>query len=76
MNKNDRNRSALKNLALISQIGISMITPIILGLWIGGWIDKWLGTNSVFAIVFMLLGVGGAFVNLFKITGAFKDRRK
>lgn len=74
--KKDNKGSALKNLALISQIGISMITPILLGLWIGGWIDKWIGTSSVFAIAFMLLGVGGAFMNLFKITGTFKKRRK
>lgn len=75
--KNKRNdKSALKNLALISQIGISMIAPILLGLWIGGKIDKWLSTSSIFSIIFMLLGVGGAFMNLFKITGAFKDKRK
>lgn len=74
--KKNNNKSALGNLALISQIGISMITPILLGLWIGIWIDRWIGTSSVFAVVFMLLGVGGAFMNLFKITGTFKDKRK
>lgn len=76
MKKNDNDRSALKNLALISQIGISMITPILLGLFIGGWIDKKAGTNGIFAIILMLLGVGGAFMNLFNITNAFKGKRK
>ncbi|MGO1468530.1 MAG: AtpZ/AtpI family protein [Tissierella sp.] len=76
MKKNDKDRSALKNLALISQIGISMITPIFLGIYIGGWIDKWVGTDGVFMIIFMLLGVGGGFMNVFKITGAFKNKRK
>lgn len=76
MKKNSNNRNALENLALISQIGISMITPILLGLFIGGWIDKKVGTSSIFSIIFMLLGVGGAFMNLFKITGAFKNKRK
>lgn len=76
MKKNNDNRSALKNLALISQIGISMITPIILGVYIGGWIDRWAGTKGVFMLVFIILGVGGGFMNLFKITGAFKNKRK
>lgn len=76
MKKDDDNRSALKNLALISQVGISMITPILLGVFIGGWIDKWAGTNGVFMLILVLIGAGGGFLNLFKITGAFKDKRK
>lgn len=76
MKKNNDNMSALKNLALISQIGISMITPIILGVYIGGWIDRWAETEGVFMLVFIILGTGGGFMNLFKITGAFKNKRK
>lgn len=76
MKKDEKNRSALKNLALISQVGISMITPIFLGLYIGQWIDRLVGSNGLFGIIFMLLGVGGAFINLFKITGVFKKKRK
>ncbi|OLS01821.1 AtpZ/AtpI family protein [Tissierella creatinophila] len=76
INKNNNNKSALKNLALISQVGISVITPILLGVYIGQWIDKWVGTNGLFMIIFILLGTGGGFLNLFKITGVFKDKRK
>ena len=74
--KKNNDRSALKNLALISQVGISMITPILLGVFIGGWLDKKVGTNGLFMLVFIFLGVGGGFMNLFKITGAFKNKRK
>lgn len=76
--KNKKNyKGALKNLALISQVGISMITPIFLGMFIGQFLDKKLATKGVFAIVFILLGVGGSFMNLFKITGMNKsDKRK
>lgn len=76
MKKNKNDRNALKNLALISQIGISMVTPILIGVFIGGWIDKWAGTDSVFMLIFLLLGAGGGFLNLFKITGVFKSKRK
>lgn len=76
MKKKEDNRSALKNLALISQLGISMVTPILLGVYIGQWIDGRMGTKGIFMLVFILLGVGGGFMNLFKITGAFKNKRK
>lgn len=76
MKKNRNDRNALKNLALISQVGISVITPILIGVFLGGWIDKWLGTEGVFMLILLLLGAGGGFLNLFKITGAFKGKRK
>ena len=76
MKKDGKNRNALKNLALISQVGISMVTPILLGVYIGQWIDRWVGTNGLFMIIFMILGVGAGFMNLFKLTGAFKNKRK
>lgn len=76
MKKDKGYKEALKGLALISQLGISMVTPILLGLFIGQFLDKKLGTTGVFAIIFMLLGVGGGFVNLFKITGTKKDKEE
>lgn len=76
MSKEDKNRNALKNLTLISQIGISMITPILLGVFIGQIIDRRIGTEGIFVIVFLLIGAGGGFLNLFKLTGFFKDKRK
>ncbi|AOY75576.1 AtpZ/AtpI family protein [Clostridium formicaceticum] len=68
----------LENLALISQIGISMIIPIIGGLYIGRWLDTKVGTQPIFLFVFIVMGVGAAFVNLFKITtkDVQKNKRK
>lgn len=76
MKNNKDYKDALKNLALISQIGFSVITPILLGVFIGQFLDKKLGTKGIFAIIFIILGAGGGFVNLFKITGATKNKRK
>lgn len=76
MKKKDDDRSALKNVALISQVGISMASPILLGVFIGQWIDKKVGTEGIFMLIFIFLGVGGGFMNLFKITGTFKNKGK
>ncbi len=55
----------LSNLALVSQIGIMMAFPIIGCIWLGSIIDKKLGTNVLFLIIFTILGVGAAFRNLY-----------
>lgn len=67
---------ALKNLALITQVGLSVITPIILGVYMGQFIDKKLGTKGVFSIIFILLGAGGGFMNIFKLAGGPRNKRK
>ncbi|NLY45614.1 MAG: AtpZ/AtpI family protein [Tissierella sp.] len=74
--KNNNYKDTLQNLALISQIGISMITPILLGVFIGQVLDNWLGTKSFFTITLIILGAGTSFMNLFKLTGAWKNKRK
>jgi F0F1-type ATP synthase assembly protein I len=66
--KRKKNMQVYQNLALISQIGISMILPIFLCLWFGQWLDKKIGTSPLFLIVFLVLGIMSAFRNLFKMT--------
>lgn len=73
MKKND-NKDVLKNLALITQVGISIVTPILLGVYLGNFIDKKLGTNGVFAIILIILGAGAGFLNIFKLTGSKKRK--
>lgn len=71
--KNKNNKDTFKNLTLISQIGLSVITPILLGVFLGQFIDKKIGTNGVFSILFIILGAGGGFMNIFKLA---KGKRK
>ncbi len=62
------NRSIFENLALISQVGIMMIVPIIGGVMIGAFLDRFAKTNGVFLIICVLLGVGAAFRNLYVLS--------
>ena len=75
-NNNKQDKNFLKNIALITQIGFSMITPILVGVYVGQFIDKKVGTNGIFTIILIIIGVGGGFVNLFKLTGGSKDKEK
>ena len=61
-------KSILQNLALISQVGIMMLVPIVGGVLLGAFIDGYLKTNGIFLIIFILLGVGSAFRNLYVLS--------
>lgn len=58
----------LQNLALVTQLGISMTVPIVLSIFIGNYIDKKLGTKGVFLIIFIILGIGASISSLFRLT--------
>ncbi len=66
----------MQGIALITQIGISMIVPIILGIFIGRFLDNLIGTNNIFLFIFIIIGVGAAFLNLFKVGLRDQDKRK
>ncbi len=55
--------------ALVSQLGFSMITPILICTLIGVFLDDVTGMEPLWVIIWILLGVGAAFRNLFYMTG-------
>lgn len=57
----------LKYLALITQVGLDMITTILFGCFIGYLLDKLFKIdNNIFFTIFMILGVIAGFYGLFK----------
>lgn len=65
--KPKKNHDVFKALALISQLGISMIVPILLCLFIGHWLDEKLGTGFL-VIIFLILGILTAYRSLYMYT--------
>ncbi len=49
----------IEQMALVTQIGLTMAGSIILCFFIGYFLDKWLGTRGIFLIIFILLGIAG-----------------
>ncbi|MEJ2724460.1 MAG: AtpZ/AtpI family protein [Deltaproteobacteria bacterium] len=67
----------LENIALVTQLGLTMAGSILLCFAIGYYLDKWLGTKGVFIVVFLLLGIaGGGYTAYRQIMEATKDNRK
>lgn len=67
MNGKKTNHDVFKALALITQLGIGMIVPVMLCFFIGRWLDRFLNTGF-FMIIFLILGVLAAYRNLYAYT--------
>lgn len=49
-------KDSLKYLALVTQVGLSLLFCVFFFTILGIYLDRWLGTRAVFTLVFVLLG--------------------
>ncbi len=74
MNTPPDDRSALSRAielgSLATTIAMEMVVPIVLG----HWLDQWLGTKAVFAIVGAVLGMTGGLWHLIRLAGQMSDK--
>ena len=63
-NKEQRNEFA-RAMAHLSQIAISIIACIAVGIFLGWFLDRLLGTSPWLLIVFTFLGIAAAFKSIF-----------
>ena len=54
-------------LALLTQLGFTLALPIVLGALLGNYLDEKLGTNVLFLIVFILLGVAAGIIGAYHL---------
>ena len=57
-----------RTLGVVSSMGISFVLAIVIGVFIGLKLDKWLGTAPWFFFIFLLFGIVAGFRNLYIIT--------
>jgi ATP synthase protein I len=62
------NRELFRGLGMLSSVGISMVVAILIGLAMGYYLDKWLGTSPIFTLVMMGFGIISGFRNVFILT--------
>lgn len=66
--------SIMKNVALITQIGVTIISTILIALLIGKKLDEWLGTGVIFTFIFILLGISSSFMTILRLGAKEKNR--
>lgn len=66
MSKHKSYMEIAKLLSLISQIGLMILIPIFGCAFLGKFLDSKLNTEPIFMLIFLLLGIGGAFMGVYK----------
>jgi ATP synthase protein I len=56
--------SLWRTLGQLSTLGIAMVAAVAIGLGIGYWLDRWLGTGPWLTMLFALFGIVAGFLNL------------
>ena len=62
-------------LSLLSQLSIMMLVSIFGCFFIGKFIDTKLNTRPLFMLIFLILGIGGAFMSVYKTVIGFTKRK-
>ena len=55
----------VNSLLKASVVGIHLVTATFVGLAIGYFLDKWLGTKPVLTIIFLLFGIAAGYKNMY-----------
>ena len=61
-------KQLFRTLGFLSSVGISMVVATFIGLAMGYYLDKWLGTEPWLTLVFLVIGIISGFRNIFILT--------
>jgi F0F1-type ATP synthase assembly protein I len=61
-----KNRVWAESLSIVMQIGLTMAGCIVFCFFIGLYLDKWLGTKGIFVTLFIILGIVGGAVTVYR----------
>lgn len=64
----DDKRQLIKSLGFLSSVGISMVAATFIGLAMGYYLDKWLGTSPWLTLIFLGFGIVSGFRNIYILT--------
>jgi len=60
-------RAIFRAMSLITTMGVSIVTCVGMGVFVGWLLDRWLCTSPWMILVFSLLGVAAAFKTMFEL---------
>ena len=62
------NRQLIKSLGFLSSVGICMVISSLIGLAMGLYLDKWLGTSPWLTLIMLGFGIASGFRSIFILT--------
>ena len=57
----------LTNLQLVTELGLTIASPIIIAVLIGAYLDKRFGQSGIFTFVFLIFGLSGGFLGAYRL---------
>lgn len=63
----------LDDIVVVSQLGLTMAGSILFCFAIGYFLDKWLGTKGLFITIFIILGIIGGGITVYRQIGQVVD---
>ncbi len=69
----EKKAAQYRKLSLLSTVGLMFPSSIGVGIAIGYFLDRWLGTQPWLLMLFALLGIAAGFVNLFRVVSKFDN---
>lgn len=72
----EERRQLYKSLGFLSSLGISMVAATIIGLAMGYYLDRWLGTSPWLTMLFLVFGIAAGFRNLFVLSNRELKRQQ
>lgn len=72
----EERRQLYKSLGFLSSLGISMVAATIIGLAMGYYLDRWLGTSPWLTMLFLGFGIAAGFRNLFVLSNRELKRQQ
>lgn len=67
-NNKENKRELYKSIGFLSGVGIAMVAATFIGLAMGYYLDRWLGTRPWFTLTFLMIGVVSGFRNVYILT--------
>ena len=61
-------RELYKSMGFLSSVGISLVASILIGLFMGIYLDDWLDTRPLFTLIMLLIGIISGFRNIYILT--------
>lgn len=67
-------KQGLQGMTSVGVIGLHMVSGPLVGVVIGYFLDKWLGTGPWLKLVFLVVGIGAGFLNVYVDTSRLVKR--
>ena len=68
-------RTAAKQMGGL-RLTADFLSPIVLGIFLGFWLDRWSGTTPLFLLLLFFLGVAAGFWNLYRMAQRLDEQNR